>query len=141
MKKTVAKKTVAKKAPAKKAVTKKAPVKKAVAKKAPAKKEVAKKATKCCGGKGKEKCKCEEKGKKCECQSKDKKGFCFEKIINEVFGQLDNADNISELMKSYFFTELLDRGIEKAIANALANRIIVYVKNFEAYVGIDEDPE
>ena len=129
MKKQPAKKTAAKaaaKSTVKKAVAPKAA--KAPAKKAPAKKAPAKKA----GKKGK----C---GGSCGCGSD--KSFCFETLISEIFNQLGDTQTLSELMKDYFFTELLKRGIDESVANALANKISVEIENFEANIDIIEDED
>ena len=124
MKKTTTKKTTTK-------ATKAAP-KKAAVKKAPAKKAVAKKAC-TCGGKCKtnptKKC-CGKKGCKCEA--------IFEKQVAEVFGQLSDIVAVENLLKDYFFTELLKRGIDEEEANAKANMLMVNVESFEANIDIPE---
>lgn len=131
MKKQTAKKAAAK-APAK------TPVKKTVAKaaaKAPATKAPAKKAPAAKGKKAPEKksgC-----GGACTC-GKDQP-FCIESLISEIFNQLADTENLATLMKDYFFTELLKRGMEEAVANAIANKLIVEIGSFEANIDIVED--
>ncbi len=130
MKKTSTKKAVAKstKTVAKKAVAKKTGVK------APAKKPVAKKAC-ACGGKT---CKTNP-SKKC-CGKKDCKcGKVYEKQVAEVFGQLSDIVAVENLMKDYFFTELLKRGVNEEEANAKANALIINVEAFEANIDIPEE--
>ncbi len=134
MKKTTSKKapvksTAAKaaKKPAVKAAAKKPVAKKAVpAKAAPAKKAVAaKKPCKCNSAKpccGKKDCDCAEK---------------FEKLIAEIFGQLSDIRTVEELMKDYFFTELLKRKIDEDSANEMANKLTINVESFEANIDID----
>ncbi len=116
--------TAAKKTPAKKSAASKAKIvkpKKATLK-APQKKACAK-----------------EEKEKCSCKNiSEKEEFCFEKIISEVFGQLSDTERLADLLKDFFFTELLKRGFEEAVANALANRLIVRIDNFEANIEIDE---
>ena len=146
MKKNTAKKSAAPKKPVKKAAAsnaapkaaaKKAPVKKApAAKKAPAVKKApaAKKAPE-------KKCACASKkaaGKK-TCDCKGKEAPCFGSLISEVFSQLQDTDNLSTLMKDYFFTELLKRGIEENTANTLANKLDVQIESFEANIDFAED--
>ena len=141
MKKNTAKKSAAPKKPVKKAAApksaKKAPVKKApAAKKAPAVKKApaAKKAPE-------KKCACASKkaaGKKA-CDCKGKEAPCFGSLISEVFSQLQDTDNLSTLMKDYFFTELLKRGIEENTANTLANKLDVQIESFEANIDFAED--
>ncbi len=125
MKKTPAKKQSSKKAPAK-------PVaKKAVAKKAPAKKCACqnKKSDKKCGGK-----------KECACRKAGlPKGVCFNALISDIFSQLEDNENLSSLMKDYFFTELLKRDIDENIANTLANKLNVTIESFEADIGFEEE--
>ena len=129
MKKQTAKKAAAKapaKKPAKKPAAKTAAktVAKAPAKKAPAKgKKASAKKSGC--------------GSACECGKEE--NFCFESLISEIFNQLGDTENLASLMKDYFFTELLKRGIDEAVANALANRIIVEIGSFEANIDIVED--
>ncbi len=123
-KKPVAKKTApAKAAPAKKAVASKA-AKKPVAKKAapvaPAKKPCKCNSAKPCCGK-----------KDCDCQEK------FEKLIAEIFGQLSDIRAVEELMKDFFFTELLKRKIDEDSANEMANKLTINVESFEANIDID----
>lgn len=123
MKKNTAKKSAAPKKPVKKAAAPKA-ASKAAAKKAPEKK-----------------CACASKkaaGKKA-CACKDKKTPCFGSLISEVFSQLQDTDNLSTLMKDYFFTELLKRGIEENTANTLANKLDVQIESFEANIDFAED--
>lgn len=140
MKKNTAKKSAAPKKPVKKAAAsnaapkaaaKKAPVKKApAAKKAPAVKKAPEK-----------KCACASKkaaGKKA-CDCKGKEAPCFGSLISEVFSQLQDTDNLSTLMKDYFFTELLKRGIEENTANTLANKLDVQIESFEANIDFAED--
>lgn len=131
MKKNTAKKSAAPKKPVKKAAAKKAPVKKAPAeKKAPAAKKAPEK-----------KCACASKkaaGKKA-CDCKGKEAPCFGSLISEVFSQLQDTDNLSTLMKDYFFTELLKRGIEENTANTLANKLDVQIESFEANIDFAED--
>lgn len=134
------KKTTSKKAPVKSTAAAKAakkPVVKAAAKKpvdkkavpakaAPAKKAVAaKKPCKCNSAKpccGKKDCDCAEK---------------FEKLIAEIFGQLSDIRAVEELMKDYFFTELLKRKIDEDSANEMANKLTINVESFEANIDID----
>ncbi len=132
-KKPVAKKTApAKAAPAKKAVAAKAAKKTAA--KAAAKKPVAKKAAPVAPAK--KPCKCNSAkpccGKKdCDCQEK------FEKLIAEIFGQLSDIRAVEELMKDFFFTELLKRKIDEDSANEMANKLTINVESFEANIDID----
>ena len=125
VKSTVAAKTAKK--PAVKAAAKKPAAKKAApAKAAPAKKAVA----------AKKPCKCNSAqpccGKKdCDCQEK------FEKLIAEIFGQLSDITAVEELMKDYFFTELLKRKIDEDSANEMANKLTINVESFEANIDID----
>ena len=125
MKKTTTKKTVSK--------TTKTTAKKAPAKKAVAKKTVAKKSCACAGKKCKtnptKKC-CGKKG--CNC-----KGI-FEKQIAEIFGQLNEIEAVENLLKDYFFTELLKRGVDEEEANAKANMLMVNIETFEANVDMPE---
>ncbi len=152
-KETKATKPAAKKA-VKKAVSKaaKVPAKKAspakAAKKAPEKK--------CSCGKDGKKCSCEKGGKKCTCKNGGKKdgkkcscgkadckcggeGFCFEKLVTEIFGQLSDESVMAALMQDYFYTELLKKGFEENMANTLANKLNVDIASFEADVSIKED--
>ncbi|MDY5582328.1 MAG: hypothetical protein SPF41_00045 [Candidatus Merdousia sp.] len=134
MKKNTAKKSAAPKKPVKKAAASKA-APKAAAKKAPVKKApAAKKAPE-------KKCACASKkaaGKK-TCDCKGKGAPCFGSLISEVFSQLQDTDNLSTLMKDYFFTELLKRGIEENTANTLANKLDVQIESFEANIDFAED--
>jgi hypothetical protein len=140
-------------------------VKKAASKaaKAPAKKsapvKAEKKATakKCSCSKGGKKCSCEKDGKKCSCKSGGKKsgekcscgksdckcgggeGFCFEKLVTEIFGKLSDESVMAALMQDYFYTELLKKGFEENMANTLANKLNVDIASFEADVSIKED--
>lgn len=123
MKKPTEKKATATKKAVKKTETKsaaKAPAKKSAAPKKAAKKE-------CCGKKD------------CAC-GKAKKGgeLCLNSLISEVFAQLQDTDNLSTLMKDYFFTELLRRGIEENTANTLANKLEVQIESFEANIDFNE---
>lgn len=134
MKKNTAKKSAAPKKPVKKAAASNA-APKAAAKKAPVKKApAAKKAPE-------KKCACASKkaaGKKA-CDCKVKEAPCFGSLISEVFSQLQDTDNLSTLMKDYFFTELLKRGIEENTANTLANKLDVQIESFEANIDFAED--
>ncbi len=130
MKKTTAKKSVAKTT---KTVAKKAPAKKAVAK-APAKKAVAKKTCGC----GSKTCKINP-SKKCCGKKNCKCGEIYEKQVAEVFGQLSDIAAVENLMKDYFFTELLKRGVDEEEANAKANALIINVDAFEANIDIPEE--
>ena len=136
MKKNTAKKSAAPKKPVKKAAAPKAAAKKAPVKKAPAAKKApaVKKAPE-------KKCACASKkaaGKKA-CDCKGKEAPCFGSLISEVFSQLQDTDNLSTLMKDYFFTELLKRGIEENTANTLANKLDVQIESFEANIDFAED--
>ena len=128
-------KSVAKKAPAKKTiakpVAKKAPVKKAPVKKTPAKSCSCKKsATKMCKNNPQKKC-CGKKN--CTCHVN------FGELVSEIFGQLGDIKAVENLLKDYFFTELLKKGFEEAVANAYANKLLVDVEAFEANIDIDVD--
>lgn len=125
MKKTTTKKTASKTT---KAATKKAPAKKTVAKKTVAKKPCA------CAGK---KCKTNPTKKCCGKKGCDCKGI-FEKQIAEIFGQLNEIEAVENLLKDYFFTELLKRGVDEEEANAKANMLMVNIETFEANVDIPE---
>lgn len=122
-------------------------VKKAASKaaKAPAKKsapvKAEKKATakKCSCSKGGKKCSCEKDGKKCSCKSGGGEGFCFEKLVTEIFGKLSDESVMAALMQDYFYTELLKKGFEENMANTLANKLNVDIASFEADVSIKED--
>ena len=106
-------------APAK--VQKKAPAaaKKAV-KKAPCQKACkANPAKKCCGKKD------------CDCQS------TAITLISEIFGRLSDTKAVEELLKDYFFTELLKRGFDESAANNMCNRLSVQIANFDANIDID----
>ena len=120
MKKTTTKKTVSKTT---KTATKKAPTKKTVAKKPCA-----------CSGK---KCKTNPTKKCCGKKDCNCKGT-FEKQIAEIFGQLNEIEAVENLLKDYFFTELLKRGIDEEEANAKANMLMVNIETFEANVDIPE---
>jgi len=114
-KKTV--KTAAKTAPKKAA--------KPAAKKAPAK--VAKRAEKSSCSCGEQSCSCSQSG-----------SFCFESLIQETFGKLSDTERVADLLKDYFFTELLAKGIEEPVANALANRLDIKVSDFEVNIELLE---
>ena len=147
MAKTNAKKTAPKKAPAAKPVknaAKKAPAKpaqKAPAKKAPAKpaqkaapKKPAPKASKPAPKPAKA-CACKNDPKKsCGCQG----GNCFEKLIAEIFGKLADDANVANLLKDFFYTELLNKGLDESAASDMANRIEIEIKSFEANIEIAE---
>ena len=117
-------------------------VKKAVSKaaKVPAKKASPAKAAKKAPEK---KCSCGKDGKKCSCGKADCKcggeGFCFEKLVTEIFGQLSDESVMAALMQDYFYTELLKKGFEENMANTLANKLNVDIASFEADVSIKED--
>lgn len=157
MAKTNAKKTAPKKAPAAKPAknaAKKAPAKpaqKAPAKKAPAKpapkaapKKPAPKASKpaqkpskasACKNAPKKACDCKnDPQKSCGCQG----GNCFEKLIAEIFGKLADDSNVANLLKDFFYTELLNKGIDESAASDMANRIEIEIKSFEANIEIAE---
>ena len=138
MKKTTSKKAPVKSTAAAKAVKKPVAKKTAPAKAAPAKKAVAAKAAKKPAAKAaaKKPCKCNSAkpccGKKdCDCQEK------FEKLIAEIFGQLSDIRAVEELMKDFFFTELLKRKIDENSANEMANKLTINVESFEANIDID----
>lgn len=147
MAKTNAKKTAPKKAPAAKPAknaAKKAPAKpaqKAPAKKAPAKpapkaapKKPAPKASKP-AQKPSKACACKnDPQKSCGCQG----GNCFEKLIAEIFGKLADDSNVANLLKDFFYTELLNKGIDESAASDMANRIEIEIKSFEANIEIAE---
>ncbi len=125
MKKTPAKKAVAKKAPAKKVPAKKSAVKPAAKKCACQSKSAAKK----CGGK-----------KECACRKAGlPKGVCFNSLVTEIFSSLEDNENLSMLMKDFFFTELLKRDIDENIANTLANKLNVVIQSFEADIGFEDE--
>jgi len=167
MAKTNAKKTAPKKAPAAKPAknaAKKAPAKpaqKAPAKKAPAKpaqkaapKKPAPKASKpapkpakacACKNDPKKSCDCKNDPKKsCDCKNDPKKscgcqgGNCFEKLIAEIFGKLADDANVANLLKDFFYTELLNKGLDESAASDMANRIEIEIKSFEANIEIAE---
>lgn len=141
MAKTNAKKPAPKKAPAAKSAKpaakkaapktapKKAPAKPAAKKrprKLPAKKTApAKKACACAKGDAKKKCGCAD-------------GNCFENLIAEIFGKLADDANVENLLKDFFYTELLNKGIDEAAASDMANRVEIEVKAFEANIEIAE---
>lgn len=140
MKKNTAKKSAAPKKPVKKAAAPKAAPKSA-AKKAPVKKAPAAKKAPAVKKAPEKKCACASKkaaGKKA-CDCKGKEAPCFGSLISEVFSQLQDTDNLSTLMKDYFFTELLKRGIEENTANTLANKLDVQIESFEANIDFAED--
>lgn len=150
-------KNAAKKAPAKPA--QKAPAKKAPAKpaqKAPAQKAPAKPAPKAAPKKPAPKaskpaqkpskasaCKNDPK-KACDCKNDPQKscgyqgGNCFEKLIAEIFGKLADDSNVANLLKDFFYTELLNKGIDESAASDMANRIEIEIKSFEANIEIAE---
>ena len=148
MAKTNAKKTAPKKAPAakpaknaaKKAPAKpaqKAPAKKAPAKPAPKASKPAQKPSKACACKNDPKKACDCKNdpqKSCGCQG----GNCFEKLIAEIFGKLADDSNVANLLKDFFYTELLNKGIDESAASDMANRIEIEIKSFEANIEIAE---
>jgi len=112
--------------------TAKAPVKKAPAKKCAAKK--------CACGSGKSEKSCGCKKGECSCKKAGlPAGVCLGELVAEVFSQLEDNENIATLMKDYFFTELIKRGINENIANTLANRLDVTIESFEAQFGLVED--
>ena len=105
--------------------------------KAPAKKAPAKKCA-CGSGKSEKSCGC----KKGECPCKKAglpAGVCLGELVAEVFSQLEDNENIATLMKDYFFTELIKRGVNENAANTLANRLDVTIESFEAQFGLVED--
>ena len=114
-KKTV--KTAAKTAPKKAA--------KPAPKKAPAK--VSKRAEKSPCSCGEQSCSCSQSG-----------SFCFESLIQETFGKLSDTERVADLLKDYFFTELLSKGVEEPVANALANRLDIKVSDFEVNIELLE---
>ena len=141
--KNAAKKAPAKpaqKAPAKKAPAKpaqKAPAKKAPAKPAPKASKPAQKPSKACACKNDPKKACDCKNdpqKSCGCQG----GNCFEKLIAEIFGKLADDSNVANLLKDFFYTELLNKGIDESAASDMANRIEIEIKSFEANIEIAE---
>ncbi len=94
-------------------------VKKAV-KKAPCQKACkANPSKKCCGKKD------------CDCQS------TAINLISEIFGRLSDTKAVEELLKDYFFTELLKRGFDEVAANNMCNRLTVQIANFDANIDID----
>ena len=130
----------AQKAPAKKAPAKpaqKAPVQKAPAKPAPKASKPAQKPSKACACKNDPKKACDCKNdpqKSCGCQG----GNCFEKLIAEIFGKLADDSNVANLLKDFFYTELLNKGIDESAASDMANRIEIEIKSFEANIEIAE---
>ncbi len=74
--------------------------------------------------------------KQCACALRDDKieDVCISSLVSEIFSQLQDTDNLSNLMKDYFFTELLKRGIAEDDANAIANKIDVQIECFEANI-------
>ncbi len=144
MAKTNAKKTAPKKAPAAKPAknaAKKAPAKpapKAAPKKpAPKASKPAQKPSKACACKNDPKKACDCKNdpqKSCGCQG----GNCFEKLIAEIFGKLADDSNVANLLKDFFYTELLNKGIDESAASDMANRIEIEIKSFEANIEIAE---
>ena len=144
MAKTNAKKTAPKKAPAAKPAknaAKKAPAKpaqKAAPKKpAPKASKPAQKPSKACACKNDPKKACDRKNdpqKSCGCQG----GNCFEKLIAEIFGKLADDSNVVNLLKDFFYTELLNKGIDESAASDMANRIEIEIKSFEANIEIAE---
>ncbi len=120
-KKVAEKKTTSKKS---KTVAKKTTTKKASVKKETAVKE--KKTCKCNGDKSKCTCggKCNHKaGEKHECACKRKQS-AMEALLNEVFSNL----NANELIKDYFYTELINKGFEESQAEELASLLDVDVQ-------------
>lgn len=130
----------AQKAPAKKAPAKpaqKAPAQKAPAKPAPKASKPAQKPSKACACKNDPKKACDCKNdpqKSCGCQG----GNCFEKLIAEIFGKLADDSNVANLLKDFFYTELLNKGIDESAASDMANRIEIEIKSFEANIEIAE---
>ena len=130
----------AQKAPAKKAPAKpaqKAPAQKAPAKPAPKASKPAQKPSKACACKNDPKKACDCKNdpqKSCGCQG----GNCFEKLISEIFGKLADDSNVANLLKDFFYTELLNKGIDESAASDMANRIEIEIKSFEANIEIAE---
>lgn len=126
--KPAAKPVAAKKAPVKAAAKPavKAPAKKAAApaaKKAPAKPAVKKEAP-----------------KSCSCNKKNcaEPANCFEKLIAEIYGKLADDANVANLLKDFFYTELLAKGIDENAASDMANRVEIEIKSFEANIEIAE---
>ena len=136
-KKASAAKPAVKKAPAKpaaKPVAKKAPVKAAAkpAVKAPAKKPAVKAPAKPAVKK--------ETPKSCSCNKKNcaEPANCFEKLIAEIYGKLADDANVANLLKDFFYTELLAKGIDENAASDMANRVEIEIKSFEANIEIAE---
>lgn len=129
MKAKTTKKTSAKAAPAKAAKKAKAPVKAAA--------KTAKKACKCKEEKGK--CKCAKGNAKneCECGCEKSQRSCFESLIDEIFSDLNDAKNVENLFKDYFYTRLLAKGLDETAANALANRLEITVGALDVNVAIE----
>lgn len=126
--KKVAPKPPVKKAPAKKTAPKKPETKKVAPKKTETKKPEQKKEFK-----NEKKCKANPQkpccGKKdCDCKNQGKK------LIAEIFGQLNQINAIEDLLKDYFFTELLKRGTDEIIATQAANNLIITVEGLEATI-------
>jgi len=120
MKKVSAKNTPAAK-PVKektKAAPKKAEVKKPATKKVPAKKT--------CGKSD------------CKCKASPEIG-CFDALITEIFTQLQDTQNLTNLLKDFFYTELLKRGIEDRMANTLANKLEITVEGFGANISFKDE--
>ena len=72
--------------------------------------------------------------KKCGCAD----GNCFENLIAEIFGKLADDANVENLLKDFFYTELLNKDIDEAAASDMANRVEIEVKAFEANIEIAE---
>ena len=107
------------------AVKKPAPAKKTAAPAKPAKKAAAPAPKKPCKADSKKPC-CGKKN--CAC------ALDADKLVAEIFGALNNTAAVESLLKDYFFTELIKKGVDEAEANTMANNLTVQIENFDATI-------
>lgn len=69
--------------------------------------------------------------KNCDCASNSAA------LISEIFGCLSSTKALEELLKDYFFTELLKRGFDENCANDMANKVSIQIGNFDADIDIE----
>ena len=102
-----------------------------------AKKTPAKKTCKCKEEKGECKCAKGSAKKECACGCEKSQRSCFESLIDEIFSDLNDAKNVENLFKDYFYTRLLAKGLDETAANALANRLEIAVGALDVNVAIE----
>ena len=114
-----------KKTPKKEPAKKSAPKSASKAKKTPVKKTAAKakeKTCKCHGNKASHSCECDNG--KCQCTpAPDSSCNCMEKLMNEIFADFDAV----ELVKDYFYTQLINRGFTEDAASKMTDMLDVNI--------------